>query len=139
MILQFYFIHEYMCIEKNIWEMQDFFFLNLGIAKNMKPTDVSWYLIPGKAYWLRHINANTRRCLVMSLCLIRGMKKFDVLNKIIHLKCHFNIQIFLIQFYIYFYVDQLITYHMTIWKTCWPLTVDCFGYNEESINFFHIF
>ena len=45
-------------------EMQDCLFSNLGIVGNMKPTDISWYFIPGKAYRLRHVNAKTRRCLV---------------------------------------------------------------------------
>ena len=38
-----------------------------------------------------------------------------------------------------FKVNNLILNHLTIWKRIWPFTVDLFGYNEDSINFFHIF
>ena len=49
--------------------MQDCLFPDLGIVRNMKPTDVFFlYSIPEKAYGLRHIDGKTRTCLVMSQC-----------------------------------------------------------------------
>ena len=36
--------------------MQDGLFPNPGIVRNMKPTDILIYSIPGKAYGLRHID-----------------------------------------------------------------------------------
>ena len=66
--------------------MQDHFFPNPGKVRNMKPTYVSGYFITGKANRLRHVKAKTKICLVMSLCLIKGMRKFYVLNNIIYAK-----------------------------------------------------
>ena len=67
--------------------MQDLPFPNLGMVRNMKPAYVSRYCIPGMACGLRHVNAQTRRSLVMYLCLIRDTRKCHVLNNIIYTKC----------------------------------------------------
>ena len=37
-------------------QMQDCLFPNMGIVRNMKPTDVFLYSIPGRAYGLRHVD-----------------------------------------------------------------------------------
>ena len=58
--------------------MQDCLFPNLGIFRNMKLINVSWYSIPWKTYRLREVDATTRNLLVMSLCLIKDMSKFHV-------------------------------------------------------------
>jgi hypothetical protein len=39
---------KYAFTEKSL-EIQGCIFPNLGIVRNVKPTDVSWYSIPGKA------------------------------------------------------------------------------------------
>ena len=44
------------------------------------------YLIPGKAYGLRHIDGKARTCLVMSPYLIKAMRKFYGVNNIIYQK-----------------------------------------------------
>ena len=67
-------------------EMQDCLFSNLGIVGNMKPTDISSYSIPERAYGLRNVDLKTRKCLVMPLCLIKGMSKFNVFDNIIFQK-----------------------------------------------------
>ena len=59
-------------------EMQYSWFPNMGIFRNMKPTYVSWYSIPGKTYGLRDVDTKTRKCSVMSLCLNKDMSKFHV-------------------------------------------------------------
>ena len=41
-------------------EMQDCLFPNLGIFRNMKPSNVSSYSIPGKKYRLREVDAKTK-------------------------------------------------------------------------------
>ena len=92
-------------------EMQDCLFPNLGIVRNMKPTDVSLYSIPGKAYGLRHVDGKTRPCLVMSPYLIKAMRKFYVFNNIIYQKyepTQSSIYSFVCyQFAIYFYVGSI--------------------------------
>ena len=67
-------------------EMQDCLFPNLGIFRNMKPTEVSGYSIPGKTYGLRDIDAKTRKFSIMSLRLIKDMSKFHVFSNIIFQK-----------------------------------------------------
>ena len=92
-------------------EMQDCLFPNLGIVRNMKPTDVFLYSIPGKAYGLRHVDGKTRTCLVMSPYLIKAMRKFYVFNNIIYQKyepTQSSIYSFVCyQFDIYFYVGSI--------------------------------
>ena len=65
-------------------EMQDCLFPNLGIVRNMKPTDLIFYSIPIKAYKLRHVDGKTRPCFVMSPYLIKAMRNFYVFNNIIY-------------------------------------------------------
>ena len=67
-------------------EMQNCLLPNLGIVRNMKPTDVFLYSIPEKAYALRHVDGKTRSCLVMSPYLIKAMSKFYVFENIIYQK-----------------------------------------------------
>ena len=124
--------------------MQDHLYPNLGIVRNMKPTYVSWYFIPGKSYRLRHIDAETSKCLVMSFSLIEYMSKFHVLKY--HLseiwaktKAQFPDLKKNKQFDNSFYVDKLIKDHLTITICFLPLTVDRLGYNEDSISFFIFF
>ena len=92
-------------------EMRDCLFPNLGIVRNMKPTDIFLYSIPGMAYGLRHIDGKTRTCLVMSPYLIKAMRKFYVFNNIIHQKyepTESSIYSFLgCQVDIYFYVGSI--------------------------------
>ena len=69
------------------------------------------YSIPGKAYGLRHIDGITRTCLVMSLFLIKAMRKIYVFNNIIYQKyepTQSSIYSFVCyQFDIYFYVGSI--------------------------------
>ena len=92
-------------------EMQDCLFPNLGLVRNMKPTDVFIYSIPGEAYGLRHIDGKYRTCLVMSPCLIKAMRKCYVFNNIIYQKyepTQSSIYSFVCyQFDFYFYVGLI--------------------------------
>ena len=92
-------------------KMQDCLFPNLGIVRNMKPTNVFFISIPKKAYALRHVDGKTRPCLVMSPYLIKAMRKFYVFNNIIHQKyepTQRSIYSFVCyQFAIYFYVGSI--------------------------------
>ena len=65
-----------------ISEIQYCLFPNLGIFRNMKITDVYQYSISGKAYRLKDVDAKTRKCLVMWVCVIKDMSKFHVFNNI---------------------------------------------------------
>ena len=91
-------------------EMQDFLFPNLGIVRNMKPTDIFLYSFPGKAYGLRHVDGKTRTCLVMSPYLIKAMSRFYVFNNIIYQKYEPTQSLFYSfvcnQFDIYLYVGS---------------------------------
>ena len=124
-------------------KMECCLFPNLGIVRNMTPTDVFLYSIPKKAYALRHIDGKkTRPCLVMSPYLIKAMKKFYVFNNIIYQKyepTQRSIYSFVCyQFAIYFYVGSIheeSTKDMEE-KKLWPLTMDHSGDNEDSISFF---
>ena len=80
-------------------EMQDRFFPNLGIVRNMKPTVLFLYSIPGKAYQLRHIDGKTRTCLVMSPYHIKAMKYEPTQSSIYLFVCY--------QFDIYFHVGSI--------------------------------
>ena len=75
--------HWYMHLLKRAQKCKIVFFPDLGIVRNVKPTDVSWYSIPGKANGLRQVDSNTRKCLVMVLRLIKDISKFhDFYNTI---------------------------------------------------------
>ena len=90
--------------------MQDYIFPNLGIVRNMKPTDVFLHSISGKAYRLRQVEGKTRTCLFMSPYLIKAMRKFYVLTifSIRNMSQHkLNLHIFCYQFDIYFYVGPI--------------------------------
>ena len=91
--------------------MQDCLFPNLGIVRNMKPTDVFLYSIPEKAYALRHVDRKTRPWLVMSQYLNKAMRKFYIFNNIIYWKydpTQRSIYSFVCyQFAIYFYVGSI--------------------------------
>ena len=90
-------------------ELHDCLFPNLGIVRNMKPTDVFLHSIPEKAYGLRHIDGKTIPCL--SPYLIKAMRKFYVFNNIIYQKyepTQRSIYSFVcFQFAIYFYVGSI--------------------------------
>ena len=96
------------------------FFSNLGIVRNVKPTDVSWYSIPGKAYGLRHVDSNTRKYLVMVLRVIKDISKFHDFNNIIFQKYEpkqqLNFQFLENRRDIFSQVDNLIFNHLIIWR-----------------------
>ena len=99
--------------------MQDCIFSNLGLFRNMKPTDVSWYSISGKTYGLRNVDEQTRNILVMSLCLIKDMSQFHVFfnqikKKILSKKNSFST--FLENQFSIFNENNLTMDHLTIWR-----------------------
>ena len=92
-------------------EMHNRLLPNLGIVRNMKPTDVFLYSIPKKAYALRDVDGKTRPCLVMCPYLMKAMRTFYFFNNIIYQKYEPTQSLIYsfvcYQFAIYFYVGSI--------------------------------
>ena len=117
--------------------MQDGLLPNLGICRHMKPTDVSWNSIPGKAYGLRDVDAKTRICLVMSFQRHEQISCFiNVIFQKYEPKQKLNFQVFWKPFCHLFLCGVLYKRPPFDMKLVWPLIVDCLGCNESPTSFF---
>ena len=121
-------------------EMQDCFFPNLGIVRNMKPTDVFDIPFPERQM---DSDTLTEKLEQVWSCLHTLTKPwenfmFSTISSTRNMSQH-NSQfthLFVTNLTFIFMWVQLVKNQLKIWKKLWPLTIDHFGDNEDSIIFF---
>ena len=122
-------------------KMQDCLFPNLGIVRNMKPTDVFFIFhsrkgIRTQTHWRKKLD-HVWSCLhtlsnpwenfmFLTILSIRNMSQHK--GQFPHL--------FVTNLPFIFMWVQFVKNQLNIWKKLWPLTIDHSGDDEDSISFF---
>ena len=118
-------------------EIQDCLFPNLGIFRNMRPSDNLLCSIPRKAYRLRHIDGKTRTFLVMSPYLFKAMRNFDVFNNMSQHKAQFTD--FFITNLTFIFMWVLMKEHLKEWREKIVDLLQLIIPEMILFSFFHIF